>query len=319
MYNEPIFLQPEFKERLWGGTKLRELFHYPIPSDQTGEAWGISGHANGPNKILNGPLEGKTLAYAWDTHRQLFAEEEGEEFPLLVKILDSSKTLSVQVHPDDTYAREIENQNYGKTECWYVIDCEEGSEIIFGHHARDKQEFAAMVENEEWESLLRRIKVKPGDFFYVPSGTIHAIGAGIQILETQQSSDITYRVYDFDRVGNDGEKRELHLDKSKEVTTAPHIDPEIERSYTIQAGLKNETLAEEMYFSVYHWDLDGSSQVLKPDPYTLVSVLKGQGEVLIDGQSYPFTKGDHFIIPATVEAYQLKGKASMIVSHSNKA
>ena len=201
MYNEPIFLQPEYKERLWGGTKLQELFGYSIPSEQTGEAWCISGHANGPNTIKNGPLQGKTLADAWNEQRELFADESGEEFPLLVKILDSSKDLSVQVHPDDTYARELEGENYGKTECWYVIDCEPGAEIIFGHHATNKQELERMVENGEWDGLLRRIEVQPGDFFYVPSGTIHAIGEGIQILETQQSSDITYRVYDYDRVG----------------------------------------------------------------------------------------------------------------------
>ncbi|MFZ0474854.1 MAG: mannose-6-phosphate isomerase, class I [Halobacillus sp.] len=319
MYKEPIFLQPEFKERIWGGTGLKEIFQYDISSDQTGEAWCISGHTNGSNTIQNGPLKGHTLAEAWKEHRELFAQEEGEEFPLLVKILDAAKDLSVQVHPDDTYAREIEGKNYGKTECWYVIDAEEGSEIIFGHHASNKKELQDLVENEEWERLLRRIPVQPGDFFYVPSGTIHAIGAGIQILETQQSSDITYRVYDYDRVGNDGEKRELHLDKSLEVITVPHRDPHIDRSDAVQADLRQETLIEEEYFSVFHWQLEGESGELKPNPYLLVSALQGNGEVRIDQETYSFSNGDHFIIPATVDTFELKGNASFIVSRSNKS
>ncbi|WP_193554861.1 mannose-6-phosphate isomerase, class I [Halobacillus salinus] len=319
MYREPIFLQPEMKERIWGGTALRDKFGYDIPSEQTGEAWCISGHANGPNVIQNGALEGKTLKEAWEDNRELFANESGEEFPLLVKILDSKKDLSVQVHPDDTYAREVENQNYGKTECWYVIDCEPGAEIIFGHHSKNKQELERMVENGEWESLLRRIPVQPGDFYYVPSGTIHAIGAGIQILETQQSSDITYRVYDYDRVGSDGKKRELHLEKSLEVTNTPHEDPAIERTHSLEAGLRKETLTEETYFSVYHWTLDGTSQDLKTETYQLMSVLEGEGEVVTDGKTFSIEKGDHFIIPATMDSFQLKGQAKLIVSHSNKA
>ncbi|MGI8316729.1 mannose-6-phosphate isomerase, class I [Halobacillus mangrovi] len=318
MYNQPMFLQPEFKERIWGGTKLQEIFDYDIPSEQTGEAWCISGHANGSNVIKNGPLKGKTLADAWQEHRELFAGEEGEEFPLLVKILDSKKDLSVQVHPDDTYARELENQNYGKTECWYVIDCEEGSEIIFGHHASNKQELERMVENEEWEGLLRRIPVHPGDFFYVPSGTIHAIGGGIQILETQQSSDITYRVYDYDRVGKDGNKRELHLEKSLEVTTVPHEDPVIDREQSYDTDLQIETLIEEEYFSVYRWELEGRSGEMAPEPYLLASVLEGEGQVLINNRSYDFEKGDHFILPASIETYTMEGNASFIVSRSNK-
>lgn len=319
MYNEPIFLKPELKERLWGGTKLREIFGYAIPSDQTGEAWCISGHANGPNVIQNGPLQGQTLKEAWEEHRELFANESGDEFPLLVKILDSKKDLSVQVHPDDTYAREVEGENYGKTECWYVIDCEPGAEIIFGHHAKNKQEFERMVEKGEWGSLLRTIPVEPGDFFYVPSGTIHAIGAGIQILETQQSSDITYRVYDYDRVGNDGQKRELHLEKSLEVTNTPHKDPSIQRSHSLEAGLRKETLAEEDYFSVYHWTLDGKSNELNRETYQLLSVLDGQGQVVVGESSYSFEKGDHFIVPATMHSFTLEGQATLIVSHSNKA
>ncbi|MFD2922384.1 mannose-6-phosphate isomerase, class I [Halobacillus naozhouensis] len=318
MYNEPIFLQPEFKERIWGGTKLNEIFNYDIPSETTGECWGISGHANGANRIKNGPLQGKTLAEAWSHHRELFDNEEGEEFPLLVKILDSKKDLSVQVHPNDEYARDVEQQNYGKTECWYVIDCEEGAEIIFGHHAKSQEQLAAMVEQSQWNDLLHRIPVKPGDFYYVPSGTIHAIGEGIQILETQQSSDITYRVYDYDRTDKNGEKRELHLDRSLDVTNVPHVNPVLERTQWSEDGIDKEKLVEETYFTVHHWTLQDKSHRITSENYQLFSVLDGEGTLTTDKGIFSFVKGDHFIIPATVESYMLEGTASFITSVSNK-
>ncbi|MGR9048643.1 mannose-6-phosphate isomerase, class I [Halobacillus faecis] len=318
VYYEPIFFHPDYKERIWGGTKLKELFNYDIPSDQTGEAWCISGHANGSSVIKNGPLRGKSLAYAWNNHRELFAHQQGEEFPLLVKLLDSKKSLSVQVHPDDTYARDIEGKNYGKTECWYVVDCEEGAEIVFGHHGKNAEELAQMVQKGEWDTLLRKVKVQPGDFYYVPSGTIHAIGAGIQILETQQSSDITYRVYDYDRTGEDGKKRELHLDKSLEVTTIPHRDPNINRTLAYSNDLIKEKLIEEDYFSVFNWKLQGESQELSPSTYLLLSTIEGHGLITIEDDTYEFKKGDHFIIPSTIKSYKLQGDATLIVSHSNQ-
>ncbi|MFG6114719.1 mannose-6-phosphate isomerase, class I [Halobacillus sp. MO56] len=318
MYNEPIFLKPVFKERIWGGTQLREIFNYEIPSEHTGECWGISAHSNGPNEIMNGPLEGKTLTEAWNEHRELFGNQEGNEFPLLVKILDAKKDLSVQVHPDDTYAQDKEDEAYGKTECWYVIDCEEGAEIVFGHHATSQEELESMVEHGEWDQLLRRVKVHPGDFFYVPSGTIHAIGAGVQILETQQSSDITYRVYDYDRAGDDGKKRDLHLKESLEVTTVPHQDPELERKSRKDKGLKEESLVEADYFGVVLWELDGRSPEFRFDQYILVSVIEGKGMVKIGDQRHAIKKGSHFILPTTMDPFEIEGKAKMVVSWSNK-
>ena len=148
-----------------------------------------------------------------------------EVFPLLTKILDANTNLSVQVHPDDAYADLHENGELGKTECWYIIDCKEDAEIIYGHNAKTKAEFTEMIENGEWSPLLRRVKIKPGDFFYVPSGTIHALGEGTVVLETQQSSDATYRLYDYDRVDQKGQLRELHIDKSIAVTTIPDPIP----------------------------------------------------------------------------------------------
>ncbi|MCM3717830.1 mannose-6-phosphate isomerase, class I [Fictibacillus phosphorivorans] len=316
MYKEPIFLKPVFKDRIWGGTKLREEFGYDIPSETTGECWGISAHSNGPSEVVNGPLKGKTLDQVWDEHRELFADQEGEDFPLLVKILDAKTDLSVQVHPDDEYAREEEGEAFGKTECWYVIDCEPGAELVYGHHASSKLQFEEMVAEGRWNDLLRKVAIKPGDFVYVPNGTIHAIGAGTMILETQQSSDITYRVYDYDRTDDAGNTRELHIEKSIEVAMIPHQDADFEPVLSANEGLKIEKLIKENYFTVYHWNLEGSVSTVENPSYLLVSVLEGEGELKIEGQSSStFKKGDHFIVPSTVKNFGMNGNAKFIVSH----
>ncbi|TPB32722.1 mannose-6-phosphate isomerase, partial [Burkholderia pseudomallei] len=150
----------------------------------------------------------------WSNHKELFGNMPGDKFPLLTKILDANDNLSVQVHPDNEYAKENENGELGKTECWYIIDCDDDAEMIFGHNAKSKEELEYMISNNKWSDLLKRVKVNKGDFFYVPSGTIHALCKGTLVLETQQNSDTTYRVYDYDRVDSNGNKRELHVDKS---------------------------------------------------------------------------------------------------------
>ncbi|MFZ3588962.1 mannose-6-phosphate isomerase, class I [Bacillus sp. DJP31] len=315
MYQQPIFLKPVFKDRIWGGTKLREIYNYNIPTETTGECWGISAHPNGPNEILNGPLQGKTLLEAWQNHRELFAHQEGLEFPLLTKILDASQDLSVQVHPDDTYAKEVENYPFGKTECWYIIDCEEDSELIFGHHASTKEEFEQLVKNGAWNDLLRRVKVKPGEFYYIPSGTIHAIGKGILLLETQQSSDITYRVYDYDRRDSVGHLRELHIEKSIDVSSIPHKDVSFRPSVTVEEGFVSKLLIEEDYFTVQHWKGKGSFVRETNNNYYLFSVLEGDGVVQTKEGDFPFKKGDHFIIPSTLKEYKISGDTEIIVSN----
>ncbi|WP_261131538.1 mannose-6-phosphate isomerase, class I [Bacillus sp. Marseille-Q3570] len=315
MYNEPIFLKPVFKDRIWGGTKLREAFGYEIPTETTGECWGISAHPNGPSKVENGPLKGKTLDQVWDEHAELFGNQEGDEFPLLVKILDAKTDLSVQVHPDDSYARKVEGEPYGKTECWYIIDCEPGAELVYGHHARSKVEFEQMVAENRWDDLLRKVSIKPGDFVYVPNGTIHAIGTGTMILETQQSSDVTYRVYDYDRRDAEENTRELHIEKSIEVAMIPHEDAKFEPVESGVEGLKELKLIQENYFTVYRWELDGAVERYENPAYLLVSVLSGEGEVTTEGITSTFKKGDHFLIPATVKDFSLDGNAECIVSH----
>lgn len=221
---QPLFLQPVFKERIWGGTTLNDAFGYDIPTEHTGECWAISAHPNGPSIIENGPYAGMTLDNLYREYPDLFGNLKEEVFPLLTKILDANMDLSVQVHPDDSYAMLHENGELGKTECWYIIDCKEDADMIFGHNAKTKEELQQQIQEGKWNDLLRRVKIKPGDFFYVPSGTIHALCEGKLVLETQQSSDTTYRVYDYDRRDAEGNLRDLHLEKAIEVTTVPHQD-----------------------------------------------------------------------------------------------
>ncbi|WP_062354003.1 mannose-6-phosphate isomerase, class I [Bacillus kwashiorkori] len=311
---EPIFLKPIFQERIWGGTALREQFHYEIPSDKTGECWAISAHPNGQSVVLNGELAGKTLGEVWKTNQELFGNNESDVFPLLTKILDANADLSVQVHPNDDYASKNENGELGKTECWYIIDCKEDAELVFGHTAQTKMELRQQIKEGNWNELLRRVKIKPGDFFFVPSGTIHALCEGTLVLETQQSSDTTYRVYDYDRVDSSGNKRELHIEKSIDVTVVPHKDPQLNIIVEHRENAEITTYVESDYFSVYKWNINGETVFNDTKRFLLASVIEGEGTFVVDGKSFPLNKGDHFIVPATVEEYSIKGELELIVS-----
>ncbi len=185
-------------EKIWGGTRLKDEYGYDIPSDHTGEAWVISGHPNGDCTIANTEYEGKTVSWLFANHRELFGNVEGDQFPLLVKILDANDNLSVQVHPDNEYAKIHEN-SLGKSESWYVLGADPGTKMVMGHHAKTKEELINYIKNDNYDDLLNVIDIDKGDFFYIPAGTLHAICSGSLIYEAQQSSDITYRVYDYHR------------------------------------------------------------------------------------------------------------------------
>ena len=311
--SEPLFLQSVMQEKIWGGTNLRDVFGYYIPSDHVGEYWAISAHPNGVSTIKNGRYAGQTLDVLYAEHRELFGNRQEPVFPLLTKILDANDWLSVQVHPDDAYGLEHEGE-LGKTECWYIIDAEPGAEIIYGHNAKSKDELRQQIESKDWENLLTKVPVKAGDFFYVPSGTMHAIGAGILVLETQQSSDTTYRVYDFDRKDDQGNLRELHLEKSIDVLNIG--EPANSRPVTTKVDdLKSTLLVASDFFAVYKWVISGKADFEKTADYSLFSVLDGQGSLFVDGQEYPIAKGVHFILPSDVQAWEIKGELELIVSH----
>ena len=193
-------MAPIFQSKIWGGQRLSTVFDYPIPSDHTGECWAISGHPGGDCTVVGGPYDGKTVGWLWKNEPQLFGSLPGDIFPLLIKIIDAKDDLSIQVHPNDEYAGVHENGSLGKTECWYVLDCDEGATIIIGHNASSKEEMAAMVNEDRWNELLRQVPIHKGDFFQIDPGCLHAIKGGTLILETQQSSDVTYRFYDYGRL-----------------------------------------------------------------------------------------------------------------------
>lgn len=306
---EIIKLNPIFQERIWGGTKLKDYFNYSIPSDHTGECWTISAHKNGDCTVANGPLKGQTLSSVYEGHRELFARSESPVFPLLTKILDASENLSVQVHPDDSYAMQNEN-DLGKTECWYVIDCEEGAEIIYGHNASSRDDLIKMIDEGNWEYLLNRVKVKPGDFFYVSAGTIHALGAGTLILETQQSSDTTYRVYDYDRSDEKGQQRDLHIDEAKKVLSVDTHDSCVNEIVEIQGNLTTTQFVSTRFFTVEKWETKGTA-IKAIENFTLVSVIEGAGQV----NDLDITKGDHFILTSICDTAKFTGDLTMIISY----
>lgn len=312
---QPLFLRPVFQERIWGGTALHDQFGYDIPSKQTGECWAISAHPNGPSIVENGPFAGKTLAELWDEHPELFGHYDANVFPLLTKILDANADLSVQVHPNDEYAGIHENGELGKTECWYIIDCKAGAEIIYGHTAKTKDELVGMIDNSEWDKLLRKQPIQPGDFFYVPSGTIHALCEGTVVLETQQSSDTTYRVYDYDRKDQEGNMRELHLDKAVAVTTIPHQETVSSPQTKMVSGAKITKFVEAEYFSVYKWEIDGNAQFEQDQPFLLASVIDGEATLMVENEKHSIKKGDHFILLTDAGDFHIEGKVTLIVSH----
>ncbi|ABX43730.1 mannose-6-phosphate isomerase, class I [Lachnoclostridium phytofermentans] len=307
---ELLFLKPVFKEMIWGGTRLKVDFHYEIPSNNTGECWAISAHQNGDCEIINGFYKGYTLSKLWSEHRDIFGNVNQEVFPLLVKIIDAKDDLSIQVHPDDTYAKENEDGSLGKTECWYILDCDEDAEIVIGHNANSKDELREMIGKNAWTDLIRILPIKKGDFFQIEPGTVHAIKKGTLILETQQNSDITYRLYDYGRLQN-GKPRELHLSKSVDVIRCPHVDKQANHEKLEYPNATKEHLVTCPYYTVYKIEIYGKQEFTQDKPFTLISIIEGSGE--IDG--IPIHKGDHFIIPSDYGTYQLTGNLQLIASY----
>ncbi|WP_159547701.1 mannose-6-phosphate isomerase, class I [Streptococcus halichoeri] len=312
---EPLFLNSCMHEKIWGGTKLRDVFNYPIPSEHTGEYWAISAHPNGVSTVSNGLYQGEALDQLYAEHPELFGNPKSKVFPLLTKILDANDWLSVQVHPDDAYALKHEGE-LGKTECWYVIAADDGAEIIYGHNAQSKEELRQLIQAQRWDDLLTRIPVQAGDFFYVPSGTMHAIGKGILILETQQSSDTTYRVYDFDRKDATGKYRDLHIEQSIDVLTIGKPENSVPATLVLD-HMVTTTLVANPFFTVYKWLINQTTEMAQSAPYLLVSVLNGQGRLFVDETAYTLEKGMHFILPNTVKKWTFEGQLEMIVSHPN--
>lgn len=303
-------MKPVFKEMIWGGHKLRDVYGYDIPSDNTGECWAISAHKNGDCLIADGEFEGKSLSWLFDNHRELFGGIEGNQFPLLVKIIDAKNDLSVQVHPNDEYAGEHEH-SLGKTECWYVLQADEGTNMVMGHHAKTKEEFVKAIEEDDYDNLLNKFQIKKGDFFYIPSGTLHAICSGSLIYEAQQSSDITYRVYDYHRKDKDGHERQLHVQQSIDVTNIS-ADADQQKEF-VSVPLENGTrtcMVESEFFKVYSYKMTGKNTVANDAPFQMVSVIDGEGTLNGDAVK----KGDHFVICSDQKETNFDGNMEVMIT-----
>ncbi len=307
---EILFMEPVFKQMIWGGEKLGTEWNYEVPGEKTGECWGVAAHANGDCIIREGSFGGKTLSRLWTEKPQLFGNVDSKVFPLLVKIIDAKQDLSIQVHPNDAYAEVNENGSLGKTECWYILDAKEGASLVIGHNAQDKEELTMMVREGKWSSFIREIPVKKGDFIQIDPGTVHAIKGGIQILETQQNSDITYRVYDYDRLC-DGKPRKLHVQKSIDVITVPakSAADSVEHVGEIEKN-KLVSLINCDYYQVWKLDIAGEMELTQDHPFMIMSVIEGAG--FLNG--HWIKKGDHFILPNGYGKMAFQGRMQIIAS-----
>lgn len=309
MNKDIIFLTPVCTHNIWGGTRLNREFGYPIEGDDIGECWGISAHPNGDGTVASGAYQGMKLSELWEKHPELFGNTGMDRFPLLIKIIDAKDDLSIQVHPDDAYAKVHENGSLGKTECWFILDCKENATLVVGHNAKTKEELEQMIHEGKWKEFIREIPIKPGDFIQIDPGTVHAIKGGTLLLETQQSSDITYRVYDYDRKWN-GKLRELHVKQSLDVIKTPFQPAKDQRSITHTEGADLEHLETCPYYTVEKYDIHGTWDHVFEAGFVNASVIEGEGS--INGRK--IKKGDHFIIPADFGTCSFEGNLSLICS-----
>lgn len=283
----PLKLKAVCKEIIWGGTRLKTEYGKVADLDKIAESWELTVRHDGMNVIENGEYAGMTLAE--------YLGDKAEGFPLLIKLIDACDKLSIQVHPDDTYAKEKEGE-YGKTEMWYIVDAEPGAKLVYGLKDYDKDSFRAAVADGTLEKYMNAVDVKRGDIFFIPSGLVHAIGAGILIAEIQQSSNVTYRVYDYMRRGKDGKLRELHVDKALDVIV-DYTEDEIE-AIRYEDGKDASSLANCRYFKVDRYVL--SEDITLGSDSSFMHILALSGEGTVGGVS--IKKGESILLPEGYEA-----------------
>lgn len=309
-------LSPAFKDYLWGGTKLRDVYGKNCDFDKVAESWELSTHPAGESTLAGGDHPGLILSQYFQQFPEVLGKNARafRDFPVLIKLIDAKDPLSIQVHPSDEYALRVEGE-YGKTEMWVIVDCEPGAFLYFGvNRPVSKEEFQQRIENNTVLEVLNKVEVHPGDVFFIQSGTIHAIGAGILICEIQQNSNCTYRVYDYGRRGADGKPRELHIAKALDVCrlepsdTASHLGPV--RSC---AGGTAQTLAECPYFSTEKLRVE-EALVLEAGEDSFVSLLcvKGGGRLEGPENALEFTAGDSLFVPAGTGRVRVCGEAELV-------
>ena len=313
----PFYLKAPVKDYIWGGTRLRELFGKE-GGDRLAESWELSCHPDGECYIMGGEFDGMKLSDFVNEHPEAVSSgfKSGDSFPVLVKLIDAKNDLSVQVHPNDEYAHKYENDN-GKTEMWYVIDAAPDSELIYGfNEALSKEDFRKAIENNTLMEKLRRVPVKQGDVFFIEPGTLHAIGKGILIAEIQQSSNVTYRVYDYGRLGADGKPRPLHIEKALEVTNTKPLDPE-RPVYGLELdGVVTQLLADCKYFNVNRHRLIKELELYADkNSFAHVLMIGGSGgELVADNHRLELTMGSSVFVPAGTGAFAIKGNCDVIVT-----
>jgi mannose-6-phosphate isomerase len=314
----PLKLKAALKDYIWGGTRLRDEYGKASDLDKVAESWEMSVHPDGPSVIMNGPAAGKTLAD--------YLTAVGQELPpILIKLIDAHDNLSVQVHPDNEYAQRVEGEP-GKTEMWYIVEATPDAQLIYGFKQEiTREEFAQSIKDNTLLDKVRQVPVKKGDVFYIPSGTLHAIGKGCLICEIQQSSNTTYRVYDYGRLGKDGKPRQLHVAKALDVTKlqplALHTAPEAEIAGVL-AGVELSLLKQSPYFTVYRLDLHdfvGQDEgrldlMVSPASFQALTVLAGELRLQAAGQELRLVKGESAYLPAGLGLCHLSGKASVLLS-----
>ena len=311
----PLIFKPILKERIWGGQKLATLFGKELHSDQIGESWELSALDNDISSIANGFYKDKPLTELIATFpdeilgARINKQFDGE-FPLLFKLLDATEDLSIQVHPSDKLARKRHN-SFGKTEMWYIIQADTEARNIIGFTQKISPElYLEHLKNNTLVSVLKEEKAQKGDVYFLETGTVHAIGKGNVIAEIQQTSDITYRIYDWDRTDAKGKLRELHLDLALDAINYNPTDTR--KRYTKQVNTQNK-IAQSPYFSVNYIPLNGEISLSKDtDAFRVYMCTEGEFCVLYANKKYDFKKGDTILLPAILNQYSLEGKAELL-------
>ena len=313
----PLLLAPAFQDYIWGGERLKRDWGKQTKMTPLAESWELCCHEAGPSTIAGGAFRGRTLAQYLASHPQDVGEraEKAGEFPLLIKLIDAAGPLSVQVHPDDAYAQKYEHA-LGKTEMWYVLDADEDAGIYYGFKRETSlEEMRAAIENNTMTELLNWVPAKAGDCFFIPAGTVHAIGAGLLIAEVQQSSNLTYRVYDYGRVGADGRPRALHIEKALAVTRreppkTPVGPTEPERVVT---GGRIQPLFACDKFTTAVLMVEGTMEdCVTQESFVSLLVLEGEGTLKHQGETYAVKKGQSVFLPAGLGDYALTGRMKLL-------
>lgn len=322
----PFELKPPVKDYIWGGTRLREEFGKESDLERLAESWELSCHKDGLSVISGGEYDGITLEDFLIKHPEAIRRNRTEykDFPILIKLIDARENLSVQVHPDNEYARKFEGDN-GKTEMWYIVECDEGAELIYGFKEKiSKEEFRKAIEENTLLDKVNRVKVHKGDVFFIEPGTLHAIGKGILIAEIQQSSNVTYRVYDYGRIGADGKPRELHIEKALEVTRLEPPTAKYGQPKTLKMPHSwRSPLCFCEYFSTAKYDIFTHFSISNPDVFWHILVISGEADIYSDSADDPtqessrlmhIKKGSSVFVPAGTDAIFIKGKCSIILT-----